>query len=567
MITLVLVGVVSGIITAISPCVLPVLPAILTSSIQDGAASKRRPIVVVAGLVTSFAVFTLLGGILLSSLGLPDDLLRWTGIIVLAVVGLGLAIPPFGEYLQKPFERIGPPQLNRDGNGFVMGLALGLVFVPCAGPILASITVLAATNGLSWGLVALTLSFSVGISIPLLGFGLAGQAMGSRIKAVRERLGAIRIASGVVLVLTAAVIATNVAEPLQRWVPGVLAQAQESIEDNDSVRGELDTLAGREDAEPASGDALTFDQCADSAPDELLNCGPARDLVGIQEWLNTDGEELNLEQLAADGEVVLIDFWTYSCINCQRTFPYLTEWDDRYGDDGLTIVGVHSPEFAFEKVVGNVEDATQRYGIEYPVAIDNDFETWRTWDQRFWPAHYLIDTDGVVRQVHYGEGAYADTELLIQQLLDAAPQMAFQEDDEAGHTRGRTQETYLGYGRLQWAHNADQVVRDEEVDFTFDGTLERDHFVYEGEWTLTDEYALAGDDARLRIYFYAADVHLVMAGEGEVTVRLANDPDYERTIEVDGTSDLYTLFEGEPTQDVMELEFTPGIEAYAFTFG
>ncbi|WP_159448865.1 cytochrome c biogenesis protein DipZ [Demequina sp. NBRC 110053] len=567
MITLALVGVVSGLITAISPCVLPVLPAILTSSIQDGAASRRRPIVVVAGLVTSFALFTLLGGLLLSSLGLPEDLLRWVGIGVLALVGLGLAIPPLGELLQRPFERIAPPQLSRDGNGFVMGLALGLVFVPCAGPILASITVLAATNGFSWGLVALTLSFSVGIAIPLIAFGLAGQAMGSRIKAVRERLGAIRIASGVVLVATALVIATNVAEPLQRWVPGVLAQAQESIEDNDTVRDELDTLAGREDAQPASGDALTFDECADSDPARALNCGSARDIVGIQEWLNTDGQALDLEQLAADGQVVLIDFWTYSCINCQRTFPYLTAWDERYRDDGLTIIGVHSPEFAFEKVVGNVEDAASRYGIEYPIAIDNDFETWRAWDQRFWPAHYLIDTDGVVRQVHYGEGAYEETELLIQDLLDTAPQAAVEGDDPAGHTRGRTQETYLGYGRLEWAHNADQVRADAPAEYSYDGTIERDRFVYDGEWTVTDQYALAGDDARLEIYFYAADVHLVMAGQGEVTVTLANDPSFSRTIEVDGTSDLYTLLSSEPTQDVMELEFSPGIEAYAFTFG
>ncbi|WP_297083360.1 cytochrome c biogenesis protein CcdA [uncultured Demequina sp.] len=566
MITLIIVGLVSGIITAISPCVLPVLPAILTSSIQDGATSRRRPIVVVAGLVTSFAFFTLLGGLLLSALGLPDDLLRWIGIGVLALVGLGLAIPPLGELLQRPFERIAPPQLNRDGNGFVMGMALGLVFVPCAGPILASITVLAATNGFSWGLVALTLAFSVGIAGPLLAFGLAGQAMGSRIKAVRTRLKGIRIASGVVLLATALVVATNVAEPLQRWVPGVLANVQESIENNESVRDELDTLTGREEAQPASGDAFTFDQCEEMAADELHNCGPARDIVGVEAWLNTEGgEALDIETLTADGGVVLIDFWTYSCINCQRTFPYLTAWDERYRDEGLTIIGVHSPEFAFEKVVGNVEDAASRYGIEYPIAIDNDFQTWREWDQRFWPAHYLIDQDGVVRQVHYGEGAYEDTELLIQTLLDAPAQVAVEDPDR--HTSGRTQETYLGFGRLQWALNEEQVARDEAVEFTYDGTLERDHFVYEGEWTVTEEHALSGEDARMEIYFYAADVHLVMAGEGEVRVTLQNDPDYERVVEVDGTSDLYDLFEGEPTQDVMVLEFTPGIEAYAFTFG
>ncbi|MDN4479662.1 cytochrome c biogenesis protein CcdA [Demequina muriae] len=567
MLLLTLVGLVSGIITAISPCVLPVLPAILTSSIQDGAASRRRPVVVVAGLVTSFAVFTLLGGLLLSSLGLPQDVLRWAGIVVLALVGLGLAIPPLGELLQRPFERIGPPQLKRDGNGFVMGLALGLVFVPCAGPILASITVLAATNGYSWGLVVLTLSFSVGIAVPLLAFGLAGQAMGGRIRAVREHLRAIRIGSGVVLLATALVVATNVAEPLQRWVPGVLASAQEAIEDNDAVRGELDGLTGREEAAPAGGDALTFDECEAGAPDALQNCGPARDLVGIQEWLNTkDGRALDIDALTSDGGVVLIDFWTYSCINCQRTFPFLTAWDERYRDDGLTIIGVHSPEFAFEREVDNVADAAERYGIDYPIAIDNDFETWREWDQRFWPAHYLIDSDGVVRQVHYGEGRYAETEELIQRLLDTAPMPAV-DANPGRHTVGRTPETYLGYGRLEYADNAGQVRDDEAAVFGHDAFPQPDHFAYLGEWTVTEEHALSGAGARLMLNFYAADVHLVMAGEGEVRVTLLDDADYERVVEVNGVSDLYDLYEGAPLDDVMILEFSPGIEAYAFTFG
>ncbi|WP_062208226.1 cytochrome c biogenesis protein CcdA [Demequina oxidasica] len=563
MFTLILVGLVSGIITAISPCVLPVLPAILTSSIQDGAANKRRPYVVVGGLVVSFAVFTLIGGVLISLLGLPDDVLRWAGIITLAIVGLGLAVPAVGHILEKPFVNTKIPTLNRDGNGFVMGLALGLVFVPCAGPILASITVLAATNGVSWGLIVLTMSFSVGIAIPLLMFGVAGQSIGKRIKAVRERLQAIRIASGVILMLTALVIATNLAEPLQRSVPGFLANIQESIENNGNVQGELDNLAGREAAAPASGNALTFDECEKGDATVLQNCGPARDLPGIQEWLNTpNGEAIDLDNL--DGPV-LLDFWTYSCINCQRTFPYLTAWDDRYRDDGLTIIGVHSPEFNFEKVVGNVEDATERYGIEYPVAIDNDFTTWREWDQRFWPAHYLIDQTGTVRQVHYGEGKYEATEKLIQQLLDAPPQEAVVADT-GGHTEGRTPELYVGKGRLAAADN-DEIVSGEATTYTGNATPAEDEFSFGGEWTVEGEYSTTGADATLDLNFYAADVHLVMAGEGTVTVTLAGDSSYNEVVEIDGTSDLYDLYVGEPTDDTMHLEFSEGIEVYAFTFG
>lgn len=562
MFTLTVVGIVSGVITAISPCVLPVLPAILTSSIQDGARSRRRPVVVVAGLVTSFAVFTLLGGILLSSLGLPADLLRWAGIITLGVVGIGLTVPAIGHLLERPFQNTRIPQLNRDGNGFVMGLALGLVFVPCAGPILASITVLAATNGFSWGLIALTASFSVGIAIPLLGFGVAGQSIGSRIKAVRERLQAIRVGSGVVLMLTALVLATNVAEPLQRIVPAALAEIQEQLENNDAVRSELDELAGRDD-QTAVGDQLTFDECAELASDRLADCGPARELTGIETWLNTDGQSLSLDELK--GQVVLLDFWTYSCINCQRTFPYLTAWDERYRDDGLTIVGVHSPEFSFERVVSNVADAADRYGIDYPIAIDNDFRTWRTWDQRFWPAHYLIDQTGTVRQVHYGEGAYAETERLIQELLDA-PAQDVVNADPGNHTAGRTQETYLGWQRLRNADNP-AIANDER--YTYDGNPqpELDRFSFDGEWAVEGEKAVAGRDARLYLHFYAADVHLVLAGSGQVTVTLASDPASATTVQVDGTSDLYDLYQGEPVDDVMTLEVSEGLEAFAFTFG
>jgi len=262
---------------------------------------------------------------------------------------------------------------------------------------------------------------------------------------------------------------------------------------------------------------------------------------------------------------VLIDFWTYSCINCQRTFPYLTAWDERYRDDGLTIVGVHSPEFSFERVVSNVQDAADRYGITYPIAIDNDFKTWRAWDQRFWPAHYLIDQTGMVRQVHYGEGGYEETEKLIQQLLDTPPQDAVKADP-GNHTDGRTQETYLGWQRLKYADNG-TVAKDQLAEYNGNRTPELDSVSFDGTWTVESERAIAGHKARLFLHFYAADVHLVLAGIGDVTVTLASHPDSPRTVHVDGTSDLYDLYAGAPIDDVMTLDFSEGVEVYAFTFG
>lgn len=564
MITLVIVGVVSGLITAVSPCVLPVLPAILTSSIQDGARSSRRPYVVVGGLVTSFAVFTLLGGVILSSLGLPADVLRWVGIVTLGIVGLGLAVPAVGHILERPFQNTRIPRLSRDGNGFVMGLALGLVFVPCAGPILASITVLAATNGLSWGLVALTLAFAVGVAVPLLGFGVAGQRIGSRIKAVRTRLQAIRIASGVVLIITAIVIATNLAEPLQRLAPAALANIQDKIESNSGVQSRLDSLAGRTSPNSATSGALSLDQCEQGPIDKLQNCGPARDFKGIDQWLNTpDGKPLTLASLK--GRVVLLDFWTYSCINCQRTFPYLTAWDKRYRDQGLTIVGVHTPEFSFEKVVSNVKDAAARYGINYPIAIDNEYATWNAWAQRYWPAHYLIDQQGNVRQVHYGEGGYAETESLIQQLLHT-PAAAPVNVAPAHDTQGRTQESYLGSQKLQYADNTD-LQFGKNATYVGNATPSLNSFSYDGEWNIGQESAAAGSKARIYLHFYAADAHLVLGGTGTVTVTLASDPSAKHVIAIDGISDLYQLYSGDARDDIMTIDVSQGVQAYAFTFG
>ncbi len=567
MLTLLVVGLVSGLVTAISPCVLPVLPVVLTTSAQQGTPSARRAVVVVGGLVTSFAVFTLLGGALLSLLHLPQDLLRWIGIAILAVVGLGLVWPRVGHLLEAPFVRTRMPRLDRDGNGFVLGLGLGLVFVPCAGPILASITVLAATAQIGWGLVLLTLAFSVGIAIPLLGFALAGNQILARVKAVRERTQLMRGLAGGVMIATALVIAFNLAEPLQRLTPTWLAGVSDRIQDDDAVRAELDALGGRPVAETRPG-SFTFDECAaDSSV--LADCGTAPELTGITSWLNS--EPLTLESLK--GKVVLLDFWTYSCINCQRTLPHLEALDARYAADGLVVLGVHSPEFAFEKVEDNVKANAARLGVEYPIALDNDFRTWRAWSQRFWPAHYLIDQTGTVRQVHYGEGAYEETETAVRTLLglDAmAPAAAGPSSQSSGGSGAgggeRSPETYLGSARLG-AHTNEQITAGAQASYTLSAQPPRDEVSFGGSWSIDPEYAEAGPGAVLTYSFHASQVFLVLAGEGTATVTLAGDPGRNREVTVSGAPSLYTLVDGPESSDVLRLELSPGLQAYAFTFG
>ena len=565
MTTLLLVGLVSGLITALSPCVLPVLPVVLTSTIQGGATSRRRPFVVVAGLVTSFGVFTLLGGALLSLLHLPQDVLRWTGIVVLGVVGLGLLWPRVGHLLEAPFVYTRIPHLNRDGNGFVLGLGLGLVFVPCAGPILAAITVLAATAHIGLGLVLLTAAFCIGIAIPLLVFAFAGQRLAARIRVVRERTQLMRGIAGGVLIATALVIALNLAEPLQRLTPGWLASASNRIENDGAVRRQLDALAGRggSTAGTGAGRSISFDDCAND-PSALHNCGPAPELTGLTGWLNSD--PLTLKSLR--GQVVLVDFWTCSCINCQRTLPYLERWNADYAADGLVIVGVHSPEFAFEHVKSNVADNAARLGVRYPIALDSDLATWQAYQQRFWPAHYLIDQTGTVRQVHYGEGSYAETEALIRELLAVpAPtgQATASPTEDAG-TPGQSPETYLGSDRMQSIDNSGPTLG-QPAQFQLNATPPRDSFSLGGTWNVQGEFARAGQDARLAYHFYASKVFLVLGGEGTVTVTLSGDPSYRRVIDITGAPALYTLYDGVATDDVAQLEPSAGVEAYAFTFG
>ncbi|OJV82951.1 MAG: hypothetical protein BGO37_13340 [Cellulomonas sp. 73-92] len=560
MTTLVLVGLVSGVITAVSPCVLPVLPVVLTTSAAGGAASRRRPWFVVGGLVTSFGVFTLVGGALLTLLHLPQDLLRWLGITVLAVVGLGMLWPPLGHLIERPFARLRVPRLDRDGNAFWLGAAFGLVFVPCAGPVLAAITVLAATARIGWGLVLLTAAFCVGIAIPLLVLATGGRALAGRVRAVRRRTPAVRAVGGVVMLATALVIATNVAEPLQRAVPGFLSSLSDRIESGS--RQQLAALGGG----GGGAGAQSFDQCAND-PTTLHDCGPAPELTGITSWLNSG--PLTLAGLR--GKVVLVDFWTYSCINCQRTLPYTEQWAAQYGKDGLVVIGVHTPEFAFEHVEANVRDNAARLGVTYPIALDDAYATWNAYDQQFWPAHYLVDRTGEVRQVHYGEGDYAQTDALIRQLLGTSaptglPTEVSPPPDWAGTTANQSPETYLGSDRMGSIANADVTVGRPAV-FHSSGTPARDSYALDGTWTIQGEHADAGAGAALAYHFYASRVFLVLGGTGTVDVSLAGDPAFHRTVTVGGAPTLYTLYDQGVRDDVLRLSFSPGVEAYAFTFG
>ena len=552
---LLLVGFAAGFATAISPCVLPVLPILLAGGASGG---KRRPYSIVAGLVLSFVVFTLGGAWLLDQLGLPKDFLRNLAIALLFVVAATLLVPRLADVLERPLYRLTRRPSSDLGGGFVLGLSLGLVFVPCAGPVLAVVSVLAATEEIGGRLILLTSAYALGAAVPMLAIALGGRA-GAGMKALRPHAQTVRRGLGAVIALTSLAIAFNVDRHFQTSVPDYTRKLQGWFEENSAASRELDELRGgeRQEATAAPGGS------------RLPDFGEAHDFAGISQWINTPGDRpLSLSELR--GKVVLIDFWTYSCINCLRTLPHLKAWDRTYRRDGLTIVGVHTPEFAFEQEEDNVRGAVDRLGVHYAVAMDNDFKTWDAFQNRYWPAKYLIDSRGHVRYVHFGEGEYEQTEARIRELLAERKARLPRRVRLADPTPKAlySPETYLGRQRL----NPDQLVNYEEVvaggQAAYDPPpqpLGLNEMAYAGRLRVDPQHIVAGPGARVLFHFRAKHVFLVMGGLGSVQVLVDGKP--RGSVAVTGDR-LYTLLrERKITDGVLELRFTPGVSAYAFTFG
>ena len=546
MLVLLVVAFLAGVITAISPCVLPVLPILLAGSATS--TDRRRPYAIVAGLVVSFTAFTLAGAALLSALGLPEDLLRTIAIVALLVLAASLLSQRVAWLLERPFLFLTRRRVGQDSNGFLVGLSVGLVFVPCAGPVLAAVTALAASGEVTFRIVLVTGAYAIGASIPMLAIAIGGQRLGSGMKVVRTHAGAARTAAGVVVGITAIAIALGADQRFTTAVPAYTASLQNRIEGSSTARAEIEKLNGSGGIGPAAAGG------GSRAPD----------FKGINLWINTpEGAPLSLAKL--EGKVVLVDFWTYSCINCLRTLPHLKAWDRAYRNAGLTIVGVHSPEFSFERVPDNVRSAVRRLGVRYPVALDNDFATWRAYSNDYWPAEYLIDRSGHVRHEHYGEGSYGETESAIRRLLGEKALVARTSVADATPSQITTPESYLGYARLdRFANGA--ATFNMESDYRFPERLARDQLAYAGRWTVETSRIVAGANARLRLRFQASNIYLVLAGSGQV--RSFVDGREARTIAVAGTPRLYTIARF-PTnkRGLLELHFSPGVEGYAFTFG
>jgi cytochrome c biogenesis protein CcdA/thiol-disulfide isomerase/thioredoxin len=563
----------AGIVTVLSPCVLPVLPAILSASASGG---KGRPIGVILGLIISFVFFTLVLTTLVQSFGLSANVLRDIAIAIIAFFGIVLIFPvlsdkfamltnslaSFGAQLQAHSRR----QQSGWISGFIIGLALGLVWTPCAGPILAAITTLVATQQVSFSVVLLTIAYSLGATLPLLAIAYGGQrVLGFPLLAKHAE--GIRQMFGVFMILTAIALILNWDVAFQQSVLDYFPRIE--IEKNRWVQEQLQQLRG-----PSPFTIKTQKQREKGQTEDLPYIAPAPSFKGITAWINSP--PLTLSELK--GKVVLIDFWTYSCINCIRTFPYLRRWYETYQDKGFVIIGVHTPEFEFEKDENNVKKAVERFHLTYPIAMDNHYQTWQAFYNAYWPAHYLIDQNGIVRDVHFGEGDYLETENAIRSLLHLP---LLKEEKVVSPVMEMTPETYLGYQRAEAYSPEIHLVRNERASYNYQGSLPLNGVGLRGEWTVRAESITSdSDESELSLNFKANRVYLVLGGKSSKPIRVDLDgkplPLAFRTTDMNSEGEIrvqeprkYDIVDlkGQNGHHLLTLHIPKGIQAYAFTFG
>ncbi|MGB3461634.1 MAG: cytochrome c biogenesis protein DipZ [Rhodanobacter lindaniclasticus] len=563
-----------GVLTILSPCILPVLPFVFARSDRP---FMRNGLPMLLGMAITFAAVATLAALGGGWAVHANQYGRWVAMAVLAFLGLTLLSTHLAEWITRPFVALGNRLSQRsaaDGDSIwgsaSLGVATGLLWAPCAGPILGLLLTGAALNGASVQTTLLLLTYAAGAATSL---GLALLIGGKVFALMKRSLGAgewVRRALGVLVLCGVAAIALGLDTGL---LTRVSLASTSGIEQKliDSVR-----------PAPAPQPQL-------KAGDPLPVEGTFPSLAGATQWLNSPP----LTTASLRGKVVLVDFWTYSCINCIRSLPYVRGWADKYKDHGLVVIGVHAPEFAFEKSPANVAKAVKDLGVDYPVALDNDYAIWKGFDNEYWPAHYFIDAQGRIRHHHFGEGEYRQSEDVIRQLLTDAGQQnlpgGYVRDDHRGveaaasNDPTRSPETYVGYAR---ARNfvGGRVARDEAHDYHAPATLATHQWSLDGRWSVHDENAQLEQAGGAIVYrFRGRDLHLVLgpAADGKpIRYRVTIDgkspgADHGMDTDADGNGTitsqrLYQLVRqangsGERLFEITFLD--PGVHAYAFTFG
>ena len=576
---LILLAYFGGALTIISPCILPVLPFVFA---RAGRSFLRSSLPMLGGMAAAFALVATLAAVGGAWAVRANEAGRWAALILLALFGIALIFPGVSERMARPLVALGsrlseqrPGSQDSLLSSAVLGVATGLLWAPCAGPILGIIFTAAAINGASFSTTLLLLAYALGAATSLALALLVGGKLFARMKGSLGASERIRQLLGVAVLAGVAAIALG----LDTRVLAKLSSAQ---------------TAGLESGLARS---LGLDQSmresrirTDVMGQLILPVeGILPPLGGIGPWLNS--EPLTREQLK--GKVVLIDFWTYSCINCLRSIPYVVAWDRQYRKDGLVVIGVHAPEFAFERELGNVAAATRELGITYPVALDNKLNLWSALKNNYWPAHYFIDAEGRIRYHHFGEGNYAQSERVIRQLLAEAGRAPMSAElakatasgAQAGAAREtlRSPETYIGYGRAERLVSPGGLLRDRPKSYAAGPPLAANRWALTGRWTAGRQSARSNDaGVQISYRFHARDLHLVLGPASGKPVRFkvtidGRPPGGDRGVDVDagGTGmireqRLYQLVRQKGAIEDRNFTITfldPGAEAFAFTFG
>ena len=575
-----------GLLTIISPCILPVLPFVFARADQP---FRRSGLPLLAGMVVTFAAVAGLAATAGNWVVRANQLGRGLAMIVFAVLGLALLLPTFADFLSRPFVRVGQSlditgqKPAGIGGSILLGVSTGLLWVPCAGPILGLILAGAALEGPGLRSGLLLGAFAVGAATALAVALMAGQRV---FKMLKRSLGAevwVRRGLGAAVLLGVVGVASGMDT-------GVLSRISLA-----STGGIEQRLVDR--VRPAGGSmrAATTDpgvpaEPAPQAPVALGNEGAFPSLGGAVAWLNSP--PLTVEGLR--GKVVLVDFWTYSCINCLRAIPYVEAWAEKYKDSGLVVIGVHTPEFAFEKDQGNVKKAVQDLRLTYPVAVDSNYAIWKAFKNEYWPAHYFIDARGVIRYHHFGEGQYEESESVIRALLkekNASLPSATYVDVKAGGAQAapnmrdvKSPETYVGFERQDNYVSPEPIRKNQSATYSAPVRPTINQWGLGGQWNVRgDNAALVSSPGTIVFRFHARDLHLVLGpGSGGKPVRFrvrvdGAPPLEDRGTDVDaqgsGTVSGYRLYQlirqkGAIEDRTFEIEFLdPGVQAFAFTFG
>jgi cytochrome c biogenesis protein CcdA/thiol-disulfide isomerase/thioredoxin len=587
-----------GVLTIVSPCILPVLPFVFARADKP---FMRAGLPLLVGMALTFALVATLAAVGGGWAVAANQYGRWAALVLLALFGVTLLVPALADRLTRPLVALGARLSataeadEREGRGsvlpsFVLGIATGLLWAPCAGPILGLILTGAALQGANTGTTFLLAAYAAGaatsLALALLVGGRVFAAMKRSLHAgewVRRGLGA------AVLVAVVAIGFGADTGFLTRLSTASTASLEQSLLDKlHPAQSETAMMSANAAMKPAADSSMMMAASADASQLNLPVEGTLPDLSGAVTWLNSPP----LDAAALKGKVVLVDFWTYSCINCLRTIPYVRAWAEKYKDQGLVVIGVHAPEFAFEKDVDNVKKAIADLKITYPVAIDNNYAIWRGFNNNFWPAHYFIDTEGNIRHHQFGEGDYDESERVIQQLLNEAGHKTASDDLVDVKATGaeaaadmmdiQSPETYVGYAR---AENYVSGAMQQDQAKSYKGEVKRlNDWGLDGNWTVGGEEAtLNAKDGGITYRFHARDLHLVLGpgADGKpVRFRVTIDgaaPGANHGSDTnengDGTVTAQRLYQlirqsGDIADRTFEIRFLdPGVQAFAFTFG